>query len=260
MLTITSLGKKAQQLLAQSQAASVWGSTSQGLFLHLPPQALLFLSLESYRGPLTANLAGDIHLLQKIEYGDTLLLRAGELFFPRSGVSLDWQNAQAWELPPLPDQAVPREQVFERYKEIYRRVTALRSPSFFPFGLTWDNLLPTLFPLLGQGPGLTPSGDDVILGCLLALSRWGHILSPNLDLQALQQPLISQAYRQTTLLSANLIECAASGQADERLLLALDGIITGQPSTEQCAALLLGWGNSSGCEALVGMGIAINLA
>jgi len=114
--------------------------------------------------------------------------------------------------------------------------------------------------MLGQGTGLTPAGDDVILGCLLALSRWGHILSPYLDLQALQQPLISQAYRQTTLLSANLIECAASGQADERLLLALDGIFTGQPSTEQCAALLLGWGNSSGCDALVGMGIAIHLA
>ena len=93
--TITSFGNQAQQLLAQSQAASVWGCTSQGLFLHLPPQALLLLSLESYRGPLTANLAGDIHLLQKIEYGHTLLLRAGELIFPRSGLSLDWQNAQA---------------------------------------------------------------------------------------------------------------------------------------------------------------------
>jgi len=189
----------------------VWGSTSQGLFLHLPPDAVLFLSLESYRGPLTANLAGDIHLLQKIEYGHTLLLRAGELIFP-------------------------------------------------PFNLLWDELLPALLSMLGQGTGLTPAGDDVILGCLLALSRWGQILSPNLDFQALQQPLISQAYRQTTLLSANLIECAASGQADERLLLALDGIFTGQPSTEQCAALLLGWGNSSGCDALVGMGIAIHLA
>jgi len=210
-LTITSFGNQAQQLLAQSQAASVWGCTSQGLFLHLPPQALLLLSLESYRGPLTANLAGDIHLLQKIEYGHTLLLRAGELIFP-------------------------------------------------PFNLLWDELLPALHPLLGQGSGLTPSGDDIILGFLLALSRWGHILSPNLDLQALQQPLISQAYRRTTLLSANLIECAASGQADERLVLALDGIFTGQLDGVDCAALLLGWGNSSGCDALVGMGIAINLA
>lgn len=113
--------------------------------------------------------------------------------------------------------------------------------------------------MLGQGAGLTPSGDDVILGCLLAPSRWGRLISPTLDIQALSQELIAQAYRQTTLLSANLIECAAAGQADERLLLALDGIITGQPSTEECAVLLLGWGNSSGCDALAGMGLAIKL-
>ena len=99
----------------------------------------------------------------------------------------------------------------------------------------------------------------MILGCLLALSRWGRLISPSPDIHAPSQELIAQAYRQTTLLSANLIECAAAGQADERLLLALDGIFTGQPSAEECAEMLLNWGDTSGRAALTGMGLAIKL-
>jgi hypothetical protein len=59
------------------------------------------------------------------------------------------------------------------------------------------------------------------------------------------------------LLSANLIECAAQGQANERLILSLDGMITGVPDAERCAGLLAGWGNTSGLDALVGMGVVI---
>jgi hypothetical protein len=122
-----------------------------------------------------------------------------------------------------------------------------------------DDLLQNLLPLLGKGTGLTPAGDDVILGCLLALSRWGQVFSTSLDIRELGKSLIEQAYHRTTLLSANLIECAAGGQADERLVQALDGIITGQLSAEYCADLLLGWGHSSGLAALSGMGVTFML-
>jgi hypothetical protein len=60
-------------------------------------------------------------------------------------------------------------------------------------------------------------------------------------------------------LSANLIECAASGKADERLIDALDGIMTGSPGPEECATLLLSWGNSSGGDSLAGMALALSL-
>ena len=35
--------------------------------------------------------------------------------------------------------------------------------------------------LLGLGSGLTPSGDDLALGLLLAVSRWGEVLAPRLN-------------------------------------------------------------------------------
>ena len=60
---------------------------------------------------------------------------------------------------------------------------------------------------------------------------------------------------QTTHLSANLIECAIQGQADQRLMNALDGLMT----TENALAWidgLLTWGNSSGMDALAGMILA----
>jgi hypothetical protein len=82
---------------------------------------------------------------------------------------------------------------------------------------------------------------------------------PSVDTHGLSQELVSAAYRQTTLLSANLIACAADEQADERLMEALDGIFTGQVSPEHCVNLILSWGDSSGVGALTGMGLAVKL-
>jgi hypothetical protein len=110
---------------------------------------------------------------------------------------------------------------------------------------------------LGAGPGLTPSGDDLVIGLLLALNRWGDWLAGGFDIPKLSR-LTSQAARQkTTGLSADLITCAGNGIADERLIAALDGLMTGDPSLTACAEMLLAWGASSGVDSLLGMGLAI---
>ncbi len=120
-----------------------------------------------------------------------------------------------------------------------------------------DGILAALTPLLGLGAGLTPAGDDMLLGLLLAYHRWGSALRPSFDVAKLSDLLNRAASQKTTLLSANLIACASQGQADERLISALDGMLTGDPAPEQCARSLSGWGSSSGCDALVGMALAI---
>ena len=65
------------------------------------------------------------------------------------------------------------------------------------------------------------------------------------------------AYEKTTTLSANLIDCAARGLANERLINTLDWILTGEPGEANVIANLLGWGNSSGVDAFTGMAAAI---
>ncbi len=80
-----------------------------------------------------------------------------------------------------------------------------------------------------------------------------------MEVEELTRHLLPLAYQKTTTLSANLIECASLGQADERLLLALDGIMTANPDPPTCAAALAAWGNTSGHDALVGMALCITV-
>lgn len=282
VLTLSSIGSRAGQILAQSQTGSVWGNTSKGVFLHLPPKAIIFLSYESYRGPLTANLAVGAAAFRGISNGELIKIEAKKLLFPHSKITLDWGQVPVWNPPALPEAVIQKLQVRKQYQELSEKLMASRSfPSLdltlpangcysYKNGhferayissepISSKDLLTILDPLLGRGPGLTPFGDDISLGCLLALSRWGRVIDPVLDTHALSQELIAQAYRQTTLLSANLIEAAASGQADERLILTLDGIFTGNASVKTCADWLLAWGDSSGYAALTGMDLAFSL-
>jgi hypothetical protein len=104
--------------------------------------------------------------------------------------------------------------------------------------------------MIGRGAGLTPSGDDVVVGMLLAINRLENGLSVG---PAFAQDCMMLADRLTTSLSAGLIRCAADGQADERLVTALDGMITGSLDEAQCAAHFLAYGGSSGIDCLLGM-------
>jgi len=114
---------------------------------------------------------------------------------------------------------------------------------------------------LGRGRGLTPSGDDLILGLALILSRWGSFFWPArphpFRASGLGASLTTLAARKTTLLSSCLISCACQGQADERLVSALDGLMTGTLGSEACAEHLLSWGSSSGGDTLCGIALAI---
>lgn len=59
----------------------------------------------------------------------------------------------------------------------------------------------------------------------------------------------------TTRPSARLIECAAGGEADERLLEVADHVWSGLPSGAWALESALGWGTSSGVDALTGMAL-----
>jgi hypothetical protein len=111
--------------------------------------------------------------------------------------------------------------------------------------------------LLGSGDGLTPAGDDLVLGLGLALKRWGKILAPRLDAESILVSLPGAARQRTTMLSANLIECAVQGEADERLVSALDGILTGRPGVPEIVSGLADWGSSSGGYVLCGIGAVL---
>lgn len=264
------------------------GKTSRGIFLRLEGDRIVFLSGESYRGPLTLNLGGPAHGLDSCQVGESVQVDGGRLRFAGCGVELDYNRATGWEAPPLPAAALPPQERSARLLAVARLVLSDRPGSGlsgllpgllglpglpagkrFPVDLDclqaalsgglWAPALAAALPFLGLGSGLTPSGDDLLLGLLLALTRWGPPPGLRFDTASFAKGLLSEAPQRTTALSAELLACAAEGQADERLVAALDALLAGTASPDSCAAGLLSWGHSSGCDALVGMALFMGL-
>jgi hypothetical protein len=115
-----------------------------------------------------------------------------------------------------------------------------------------QDILPLLAQIIGCGSGLTPSGDDVIIGLLLMLST---MIGRDSLLFNTQYALRNTP--STTRLSTNLMSAASQGQADERLITALNGILTGDLPEAECAARLLAYGSSSGADSLLGMTLVV---
>jgi len=207
-------------------------------------------------------------------------------------LTVDWSGAETWTTPASPEGALPRELRLERLKAVVREVLggeemagiapvcapllgmdlprelSPENQSFLEAALAARQALSNqdleaglvaLKPLLGLGRGLTPSGDDFAEGLLLTLARFRAVYQPFQQLEALSQALIKAGYAQTTALSANLIEMAAKGEADERLIYGVDGLIAGAGEVEECARDLLAYGSTSGTDALAGMVVAGSL-
>jgi hypothetical protein len=266
-LSISSIGAIARQALAQAQAATVWGVTSRGIFLHLSSGWVIFLSFEPFRGPLTLNSFLHPHLFQSVTPGLTVSVSCNTLIFDALGVEVDLAGAVLWS-PPAREPAAPANFAGrrDRLDSVCQKVLAERGDTISDAFLSEFTTAPgkdihnaraAIENSLGLGPGLTPAGDDLALGYLLAINRWGDLLCPDLDLAEINRTLRQAAYHRTSTLSANLIECATLAQADERLVLALDGILTGAPDPAACVAHLLSWGHTSGAHALAGMRRAI---
>jgi hypothetical protein len=260
---ITSLGAVGRRLLTQAQSATVWGATSHGIFLHLSSGGVIFLSFDPFKGPLTLNLTLSPTLFRDVKPGLPVGIESNRLIFDVLGLEIDTNLAENWSAPA---RIAPTPMVLagglDRLKVINQKVRAARpkvsSSDPIPASVVADGpdflkIGSRLEKYLGLGEGLTPAGDDLVLGCLLALNRWGDLLYPDLDVREINRSLRQAARLKTNTLSANLIECASHGQADERLLLALDGILTGEPGPAACVAALLSWGHSSGASALTGM-------
>ena len=83
-----------------------------------------------------------------------------------------------------------------------RVLDVMRDVNLGQSGETRDTLN-AIVGLLGAGPGLTPLGDDFILGMLLTQNRWGHMISPNLAQfkkgDSTSRPYISQSLNRLTI-------------------------------------------------------------
>lgn len=274
-LRVFSVGSLASEVLRQSSEAILMGNTSKGLFVRFENEQIVFISRESYRGPLTVTLT-EPDLLPMVEPGVIRVHNSQILLC--GNVSLDLQNAMIWKCDPIPTDRVLTpdwsiacgvgNQAIEDQKTDLP-VSQLPYLINWTGGYNiadsrWNNVftsaanryeagyLKALDGIVGYGRGLTPSGDDFILGYLLGVARYGSVLGwSGANSKRIYQQL-RQSLTKTTLISQQLIKAASNGEADERLISAFDGWMYQTMDDRQIYSLLKTWGNSSGLDAFTG--------
>jgi hypothetical protein len=108
--------------------------------------------------------------------------------------------------------------------------------------------------LLGAGPGLTPSGDDILCGMLLTLhtgrAAWPHTA---MSLARLTSIIRSLATSHTNLFGRSALHAACLGHAGELVCNALGALLSGSPDTPSWLEQLSGLGATSGIDTLHGI-------
>ena len=305
--TLAAVGERALRFLHGGKTASVMGLTSRGVFCITPDAHVFFLSYETWRGPLTANLQLDLHdsrqdryvrieqcchpqPFDRLYHGSTAKLYPDRILFEAENISIHSGGVSAWEAAVRPvnenaladvrkrlantarivleggrgkgwiellprwvgleTQAVNAEELKEVEKDLQHLADGLHAENGAEF------ILRTA-PLLGRGTGLTPSGDDFVIGLALGLRARSEKSALFRVVEEQSARLFQAARQKTTTLAANLIICALEGQADERLVSALDGILWGSLPEADCARYLLDYGSSSGGDTLLGIAMAL---
>ena len=288
-----SIGTVAYKSLAEVRDGMVFGRTSRGIFIQTRSKWLIFLSFERFRGPLTINLATDLGFIRDISEGMAIEISAHNLFFPETGWNISLKETDIWRpqtatgpvsadddrrarllslankivdnnynsglapiLPGLLKGNLHQEPNKKDQPRLYEQILDIHQE----MNISWNFPPPSaLISILGSGTGLTPSGDDFILGMLLTLNHWGNLFPSLPELNKFNQEIVDAAYQKTTTLSANLIECASSGVGNERLIDGLDWLINGIEGETSPGDNLISWGNSSGVDVFVGYVVSLSI-
>ncbi|MEV6151604.1 DUF2877 domain-containing protein [Nonomuraea sp. NPDC052129] len=114
--------------------------------------------------------------------------------------------------------------------------------------------------LVGLGPGLTPSGDDVLAGLLVTLRHLGAAAGAQRAVWLadwLAAAVTYDARTRTTPISATLLHCAARGEASPEVIAVLRGI-AGRQELEPARRQLRRLGHTSGSDLLQGISIGLD--
>ncbi|MBX3098698.1 MAG: DUF2877 domain-containing protein [Salinibacterium sp.] len=101
--------------------------------------------------------------------------------------------------------------------------------------------------VIGAGPGTTPTGDDLLVGCLAALAVLGRGDAASV-LSGATAPLLEA----TTTASRHYLVAAASGRFSEHVHELVDGFSAGRPA-DLIVEHATRWGATSGVDLLIGL-------
>jgi len=107
--------------------------------------------------------------------------------------------------------------------------------------------------LSGLGPGLTPSGDDLLAGFLIGIERaGGPVFRPLAD------AVVAATTGRTTDVAVARVAHAANGLIEERMEAVVAAILSGDGrDLDAAVARAATWGHTSGVDTLVGLFLGI---
>ena len=216
--------------LRRSDRVRVLGRFAGGLYLDCTDDILALTASTILLTPLSARLTADSALPD---------LQPGETF---DKDRLDLGAAQAWS--PRPDWSRFDVDAFvHAAAEALREADALLRREAPAVLAAATGPLPEA--LLGLGPGLTPAGDDVLVGRLLA--RHAGLTAAPWPAGAVER-LLGLAESRTTRLSLAFLRAAAAWECGE----AWHALGPGSGSRAEAIRVILGTGQTSGAAALWG--------
>jgi len=276
--SISILGLHAQRFVERHASARVVAVFSRSLHLESDGDFICIGDPSIGRGPLNAELdeADWTRLAAPLPpIGTSVSIAHGVVRIGR--LALDTTGAQLWGPAPWPS-AARRKGVLQALQRVQhvageqapvdgtaRTVLGLASEQHSAFERVarprverlraWVTARPSAaagappVDLLGLGPGLTPSGDDLLCGMLVAL----HAVGETDMAYALYAEIAHAAPAATSPLSAAFLRAAAEGLGCEALHAAIAAILEGQIEALAGRIEALGRiGHTSGWDALAG--------
>lgn len=285
-LTARSWDVLARDLLAADLAWAVHSVFQRALNLVAPDGTLLGVVLgEGGNGPssLVAEPATGLPPVDQIvEARSAARLENGHLVVAGQ-LAIDLANAALWT--PLPIRlTLPIEEIAARIVQARARAAILAPNEGFgplltdsasgPPDLTllrasalidslstairarrWEQVAASARALSGLGPGLTPSGDDVLAGLALGIRAGLGMLS-----EPLAEALHAAVEGRTTDLAVARVRHAVAGHPDEVVHRLLTVLVDGPPDDlDRAVRALIEYGHSSGADTLVGIDRGLRL-
>lgn len=202
-------------------------------------------------GRTPSSVQVDPAALAGIRAGQTAAGRAGHL---RVGeLVVDLRQAAVWQ-PPLPPRGPARKPPTGLpASDPWLAAAAGRALDGAHAGAAHSALV----PLVGRGPGLTPAGDDALVGVLAVLHRATPPEVGGSLIRALAATLPGLLHR-TTEISAHYLRLALTGDFGEPLLRVVDDLAGSGDVRPSHLDALIRTGATSGRDALAGVVAASN--
>lgn len=274
IIDIATIGVLAREVLAQPGSLTIRGQTSKGIFMNHSIGQIVFLSREAFRGPYSLTLPNERELPELV---DPLNLLPNGSIRDGNSIVINFAGADVYRPEPFQWDGTLSRPDFDTVCELARLAQAAQPLAGLcaqlqgsqphmavddeRWNTVWSAVLhgpvdawPAAFsPICGYGRGLTPSGDDFLLGMLLGLRRYQRVIAFSAEIELALKSILAAAQGKTTTISLNLLQAANLGLADERLITAFDAWMAHSSGAVELHALLRTWGNSSGLDAFSGL-------